>query len=201
MTSPIRSLKNGAPAGATWRELSSPPAANDVAVSRVPLSRSLPKDAEELELLRATLDLARMSDLRAAALLVMLGLGLHKRDVVQLDVADVVTVGAVVCVRVTDRHAPAKETFLPVIGADARLLRAYLAQQHDDLAAPSAPLFYNIEHGRADRLKRITANAVSYWLLELRLRARQALAEGELAPRVPQSEPKPRRRAARRTGR
>lgn len=182
----VRSFKSATSASATWRELSSPPAANDVAQSRVPLCRSLPKDAEEIELLNATLDLAHLSDLRAAALLVMLGLGLRKRDVVQLDVADVVTVGAVVCVRVRSRRRgdEGEESFLPVIGPDARVLRAYVADQHEQAAEPTSPLFYNIEHGQADRLKRITANAISYWLLELRLRARQALSDGEVAPRA-----------------
>ncbi len=181
MTHHVRSFKNVAAAAATWRELSSPPAANDVAVGRVPLSRSLPKDPEELEILRATLDLARGSDLRAAALLVMLGLGLHKRDIVQLDMADVVTVGAVVCVRVSSRLSRGKggkESFLPVIGPDARVLRAYVSELHDEAAERGSPLFYSIEHGQADRRRRITANAVSYWLLELRLRARQALSNG-----------------------
>jgi site-specific recombinase XerD len=182
MTQYVRSFKNANAGAASWRDLSSPPAANDVAVNRVPLSRGLPKDAEEIELLRATLDVAQSSDLRAAALLVMLGLGLHKRDIVQLDVSDVVQVGSVVCVRVASRRASDKgqESFLPVIGADARTLRGYLAQQHDEAADEASPLFYNIEHGQGDRLKRITANAVSYWLLELRLRARQALAEGAI---------------------
>jgi hypothetical protein len=35
-------------------------------------------------------------------------------------------------------------------------------------------LFYCIEHGRVDRLERTSANSISYWLLELRLRARAA---------------------------
>jgi len=177
MTQHVRSFKNAGAGAASWRDLSSPPAANDVAVNRVPLSRGLPKDAEEIALLGATLDFAHPSDLRAAALLVMLSLGLHKRDIVQLDVADVVQVGSVVCVRVTTRvKGKGEESFLPVIGADARVLKNYLALQHDEAADPTSPLFYNIEHGQADRLKRITANAISYWLLELRMRARHSLA-------------------------
>ncbi|MDF3065797.1 MAG: hypothetical protein K0R38_1398 [Polyangiaceae bacterium] len=176
MTFPIRSLKSGGSGAAIWRDLSSPPAANDVALNRVSLSRRLPTDAEEIELLGATLDLASTSDLRAAALLVMVALGLHKRDIVHLNVADVLMVGAAVCVRVRGRRALGRETFLPIIGADARTLRTYLSEQHGEAPDGGAPLFYNIEHGRADRRKRITANAVSYWLLELRLRARQVLA-------------------------
>ena len=176
MTHHVRSFKSVAAASSTWRELSSPPAANDVTLERVPLSRGVPHGAAEIELLRATLDLSRPNDLRAAALLLLLQLGLRKRELVELDISDVVQLGAVMCVRVKSRRQRdhGKQTFLPVIGTDARVLRAYLAQQQDEAAPAWSPLFYNVEHGRADRLRRITANAVSYWLLGLRLRAREA---------------------------
>lgn len=171
---------------APWRELESPPAANDVSTRLPPLSRGLPKDAQEIAQLRATLHLEQTNDLRAAAMLVMLGLGLRKREIVALDVADVVTIGAVVCVSVASRARGerGKQTFLPVIGPDARVLRAYVARQHDEAAAPTSPLFYNVEHGRADRLARISTNSISYWLLELRLRARAKLGGRSRAAHV-----------------
>jgi site-specific recombinase XerC len=193
MTQHVRSLKNGPKHESSWRDLRSPPAANDVIDSLVPLSRSLPKNPEEIAVLLTTLDSEQPSELRAAAMLVLLGLGLKKRELVALDVSDVVLVGSVVClsVRSRARRAKGQQTFLPVIGKQARVLRAYLTRQHDEAAALTSPLFYSIEHGQADRLRRITASAVSYWLLELRLRARQQLAENGRAPRVSPSEPKP----------
>lgn len=172
MTSPVRSHKPVAVV--SWRAQPFPDAANDTARGLPALSRSLPKDPEELAQLRDTLQLREPADLRAAAMLVMLGLGLHKRELVALDVSDIVTVGSVVCVTVKSRarRDPRKRTFLPVLGDDARVVTAYLEQQHDEAAALTAPLFYSIEHGRADRLARASAHSVSYWLLELRLRAR-----------------------------
>jgi len=186
MTQHVRSLKTRAPSPAAWRELRSPPAANDLIAGLVPLSRRLPQKPEEFAILRATLNPSEPSDLRAAALLAMLALGLRKHEVARLDVSDVVLVGSVVCVSVRSRvrHAQGKQTFLPVIGPDARALKTYVRRQHDEAAAPTSPLFYNIEHGQADRLKRITVNAVSYWLLELRMRARLRLTLTDSAPRV-----------------
>lgn len=175
MTQQVRSLKNATAAAASWRELRSPPAANDVTHTLVPLSRSLPKSAEELAALRAVLDLKQPTDLRAAALLALLALGLRKHEIVTLDVSDVVLVGSVVCVSVRSRARKGRKesSFLPVIGAGAKVLKSYVLQQHDEAAALTSPLFYNIEHGKSDRLQRIATSAVSYWLLELRLRARQ----------------------------
>jgi site-specific recombinase XerD len=185
MTQHVRSLKNAAAAPSSWRDLRSPPAANDIQDSLVPLSRSLPKSAEEIAALRAVLDLKQATDLRAAALLVLLGLGLRKREIVALDLSDVVLVGSVVCVsvRARARRARDQETFLPVIGADAKVLKQYLLQQHDEAAALTSPLFYNIEHGQTDRLRRIAASGISYWLLELRMRARQQKAAAKIKPR------------------
>lgn len=204
MTQHVRSLKNATKTespwlihtlSSSWRQLRSPPAANDIKHSLVPLSRSLPKSPDEIAALLATLDASQPSDLRAAAMLVLVGLGLKKRELVALDVSDLVLVGAVVCLSVKSRarRAQGQATFLPVIGKDARVLRAYLTRQHDEAAALTSPLFYSIEHGKVDRLRRITASAVSYWLLELRLRARQQLAENSQTPRVSPNEPKPRR--------
>lgn len=180
MTHRVRSIGSAPSAVAAWRELRSPPAANDTRAGLIPLSRRLPKDPQEIALLRATLDLARASDLRAAALLVMLGLGLRKHEIVALDVADVVSVGAVVCVSVRSRapETRGERSFLPVMGRDARTLQQYLNQQHDEAASATSPLFYCIEHGRVDRLQRTSANSISYWLLELRLRARSARPTG-----------------------
>lgn len=177
MTHHVRSLKSGAATPTSWRDLRSPPAANDVKETLVPLSRSLPRSAAEIAALRGVLDLKEPTELRAAALLVLLGLGLRKREIVALDVSDVVLVGSVVCVSVRSRarRARDKSSFLPVIGADAKVLRSYLRRQHDEAAALTSPLFYSIEHGQADRLRRIAASGISYWLLELRLRARQSL--------------------------
>ena len=193
MTQYVRPLKNVTTNSASWRELRSPPAANDILDRLVPLSRSLPKNPEEIRALHHTLDLTQSSDLRAAAMLAMLELGLRKHELVRLDVSDVVLVGSVVCVSVKSRKRgdQRKPSFLPVIGQSAKLLKAYVLRQHDEAAALTSPLFYNIERGQADRLKRITVNAVSYWLLELRLRARHAWTKNENAPRVSPTKPKP----------
>lgn len=174
MTRHVRSFGSVPAQAASWRELRSPPAANDTRAGVIPLSRRLPKDPLEIAQLHATLDLSQAPDLRAAAMLVMLGLGLRKHELVALDVSDVVTLGTVVCVAVKSRarETRGEQTFLPVTGRDARTLRQYLAQQHDEAAALTSPLFHCIEHGRVDRLQRTSANSISYWLLELRLRAR-----------------------------
>jgi site-specific recombinase XerD len=174
MTQSVRSFKSSGVARATWHALSSPHAANDTALDPVQLGRSLPKDPRELQALLATLDLKEPRDLRAAALLVMVRLGLRKREIVELDVSDVVMVGRVAClaVRSRKRRGRPEASFLPLLGADSRILARYLARQHHELAPLTAPLFYNVEHGREDRLTRITVNAISYWLFELRLRAR-----------------------------
>jgi integrase len=130
------------------------------------------------------LDIKQPTELRAAAILVLLGLGLRKHEVISLDVSDVVLVGSVVCVSVRSRarRARDKSSFLPVIGPDAKVLKSYILQQHDEMAALTSPLFYNIEHGRSDRMRRIATSAISYWLLELRLRARQKQSRGKLKP-------------------
>jgi integrase len=198
MTQHVRSLKDTARTAPSWREVRSPPAANDTTVRLIPLSRSLPRNLAEIALLRATLDMRAASELRAAALLVMLGLGLRKKEAVQLDVSDVVTVGAVVCVSVRGRRGRGrgKPTFLPVSGDDAQVLRAYLSSQHDEAAPLTAPLFYSIEHGQIDRLRRITSSSISYWLLELRMRARKA-QQASVVPRPSKAKLKGRARAAR----
>jgi site-specific recombinase XerD len=193
MTHHVRSLKNATQGETSWRELRSPPAANDIIDRLVPLSRSLPKRPEEIAALHSTLDLKEPSDLRAAAMLVMLQLGLRKHELVALDVSDVVLVGSVVCVSVKSRRRrdQGKPTFLPVIGGDAKILKAYVTRQHDESAGLTSPLFYNIEHGKTDRMWRSSVNAVSYWLLELRMRARQHLVANNGAPPVSSSKPKP----------
>ena len=66
MTRHVRSLKNATKAESSWRELRSPPAANDIKHSLVPLSRSLPKSPDEIAVLLTTLDTAQPSELRAA---------------------------------------------------------------------------------------------------------------------------------------
>ena len=177
MTQPVRSFKSSEAARATWHALRSPDAANDTALDPVRLGRSLPKDPRELSALLATLNLKEPRDLRAAALLVMVRLGLRRREIVELDVSDVVMIGRVAClaVRGRKRRGQAEASFLPLLGADSRILGRYLAQQHHELAPLTAPLFYNVEHGREDRLTRITSSAISYWLFELRLRARARL--------------------------
>ena len=193
MTSPVRSQKTAAAAAVAWRELRSPEAANDVVAGLPALSRSLPKDPHEIAQLRATLDLKQPSDLRAAAMLVMLKLGLHKRELVALDVSDIVTIGAVVCVAVENRarRDQGKQTFLPVFGAGARVLRLYLGKHRTDAAALTSPLFYDVEHGREVPLARARAraSAIGYFLLELRMRARAAF-ERDRAPHVPVPKPK-----------
>ena len=188
MTQHVRSLKNAAKHEPSWRELRSPPAANDVLSSLVPLSRALPKSRDEVAVLLSTLDPTQANDLRAAAMLVLLGLGLRKRELVQLDVSDVVLVGAVVCVSVKSRarRDKGRETFLPVTGGDARILRRYVESQHEEAAALTAPLFYSVEHGRIDRMRPVTPSGISYWLLELGLRARHQLnGDSRWSRRVP----------------
>ena len=172
MTSPASSHKTRAAAVATWLELRAPAAANDTVARRPALSRGLPKAPGEIARLRATLDLQQPSDLRAAAMLVILALGLHKHELVALDVSDIVTIGSVVCVAAKSRarRAKGKQALLPVFGADARVLRRYLTQQQHEAAALTSPLFYAMERGRDDRLARASVSSVSYWLLELRAR-------------------------------
>lgn len=187
MTQPVRSFPVAEEGRVSWRAVSSPRVANDashVAARRraatakkpLPLGRALPKEPGEVARLLATLDLKQRHDLRAAALLVLMRLGLRKREIVELDVSDVVTIGRLVCLAVKSRvrRAGSGDSFLPVAGANARILARYVASQHDDTAALSDPLFYNVENGRDDRLTRISNNAISYWLFELRLRARAA---------------------------
>ena len=178
MTQSVRSFKSSEATRSTWHALRSPDAANDTALEPIQLGRSLPKDPRELSALLATLNLKEPRDLRAAALLVMVRLGLRKREIFQLDVSDVVMIGRVAClaVRSRTRRGAAEASFLPLLGADSRVLGRYLAQQHHELAPLTAPLFYNVEHGREDRLTRITVSAISYWLFELRLRARARAA-------------------------
>jgi hypothetical protein len=60
-----------------------------------------------------------------------------------------------------------------VIGRDARLLAAYLVQQHHEATPLTAPLFCKLVRGHGDRLARLSVHAINYWLFELRLRARR----------------------------
>jgi site-specific recombinase XerD len=191
MTSPVRSHKRSRAAVATWRELRSQAAANDIVAGPPALSRGLPKATGEIARLRAALDLKQPSDLRAAAMLVMLALGLHKHELVALDVSDIVTIGSVVCVTVRSRarRHMGKQAFLPVLGADARVLQLYLTKQHHEAAALTSPLFYRTEQPRGARLARATMSSISYWLLELRSRARVSEPKPKLAFSPPTGRP------------
>ena len=109
----------------------------------------------------------------------------------QLDGSDIVTIGSVVCVpdKSPARRDTGKLTFFPVYGSNARVLRLYLAKQQNETAALSSPLFYDIEQRREGRLARASMSSISYWLLELRSRARAAFERGS-GPHVAGRKPK-----------
>jgi site-specific recombinase XerC len=177
MTRHVRSLGGKSEKTPSWRNLRSPPAANDLTDTTVSLGRALPKDPAELSALRDALELERPTELRAAALLAVLGLGLRKREIVELDCADIVRLGAVICVAVKSRarRDQGRDSFLPVIGEDARSLKAYLASR-GERPPRGTPLFCSVERGPE---RRITVNSINYWLMELRLRARRTSRASE----------------------
>jgi integrase len=175
MTSSFRAHRKSSNAALVIDDLRSPEPANDTIPRRVSLGRAVPTSPEELEALSEQLDLRQPADLRAAALLVLLELGLRKREIVALDTTDLVRVGNIVCVKVRsrDRSKGAPPGLLPVLGASARTLRSYKIFRRAS-GGDALPLFCNIHHGRRAEGQRITANAINYWLLELRLRARRS---------------------------
>jgi integrase len=175
MTSTFRARRKSQSTALVLDDLHSPEPANDTEEQLVSLGRALPKSAEELRALLRHLDQREPSDLRAAAFLVLVALGLRKREIVALDTTDLVNVGNIVCVKVRSRkrNKGAPPDLLPVLSAQARTLRAYRIFRRAS-SGDATPLFCSIQHGRRAEAKRITANAISYWLLELRLRARRA---------------------------
>jgi integrase len=175
MTSTFRAHRKVPAAALALGELRSPGPANDTESRLVSLGRAVPKSSQELKALAEQLDLRQPADLRAAALLVLLELGLRKREIVALDTADLVRVGNIVCVKVRSRARGkgAPPSLLPVLGAPARTLRSYRIFRRAS-GGDALPLFCSIHHGRRAEGQRITANAINYWLLELRLRARRS---------------------------
>jgi site-specific recombinase XerD len=129
--------------------------------------------SEVLGRLRNTLDLADEDDLRASAMLAVLGAGVRKNELCALDVGDLREVDGALALSIRRRDQPSRaRERLVLLGAEtSALLRRYwvherLAQQPSD-----APLFWTLgRHGRCRRT-RVTGHAVVYWLEQLRRRA------------------------------
>jgi len=144
--------------------------------------RAEQREPEELSKMRASLDLNDRDDVRAGALLAALCSGVRKRELVNLDVRDVVDLGNALTLRIrpAEQGRRAPERLVNVLGENAELLRRYLAREHIALEAPESPLFWTLgRHGRCRRT-RITGHAVTYWVGQIR---RRSGIEERLTPR------------------
>ena len=100
----------------------------------MPLRPTEPFEVADVRRMKAALDLRRRADVRTAALLVALCLGLRQGEIQRLTVADVIVVGGTTCLSVEtlkQRSARRRRRLVPIANVeDAALLGRYLRQEH-----------------------------------------------------------------------
>lgn len=131
--------------------------------------------------LKSVLDLRDPDDLRAAAILAVLSVGVRKNELIALDFSDLSeTHGALqLRIRRTKQKSRVRERSVLVTAEAASLLRRYWLRERTTRharALPSAgaldgqPLFWTLGRHGLCRRTRITGHAVNYWLEQLRRR-------------------------------
>jgi site-specific recombinase XerD len=128
-----------------------------------------PIEMHELDKLHAALDLRRKDDVRVAALLVVLSLGLRKSELIGLTTADIVRVDGVLClnVRTAKQRGKKRERLVPVTESlRANVINKYLAQQHWP-SNQARPLFSTLGRHGPYESRAITPDTVDYWISKL----------------------------------
>jgi integrase/recombinase XerD len=141
----------------------------------MPLRPTEPFDVAEVRRMRAALDLRRRADVRTAALLVALCLGLRRGEIQRLTVADVILVGGKVCLSVEtlkQRANRKRQRLVPLANEDdGALLRRYLRQEHGASPESAALLFRTAATRYPFKKGPITPRAIDHAIKRLARRA------------------------------
>jgi len=141
----------------------------------MPLRPTEPFDVSEVCRMRAALDLRRRADVRTAALLVALCLGLRQGEIQRLTVADVIVVGGTTCLSVEtlkQRSVRRRQRLVPIANVDdAALLGRYLRQEHGPSPERATMLFRTAGTRYPFKKGPITARAIDHAIKRLARRA------------------------------
>ena len=141
----------------------------------MPLRPTEPFEVSEIRRMKSALDLRRRADVRSAALLVVLCLGLRRGEIQRLTVADVIVVAGTTCLSVEtlkQRSVRKRQRLVPVTGAtDAALLARYIRQEHGASPDSSSPLFRTAATRHPLRRGPITARAIDHAIKRVARRA------------------------------
>ncbi len=134
--------------------------------------------------LKSVLDLRDPDDLRAAAILAVLSVGIRKNELIALDFSDLSDSGGALELRIRRAHVKSRvrERSVVLTAEAASLLRRYwlrqrtsrhaqaLTEQDARQGSEAQPLFWTLGRHGLCRRTRITGHAVNYWLEQLRRR-------------------------------
>jgi site-specific recombinase XerD len=125
--------------------------------------------------MKGALDLRRRTDVRTAALLVALCLGLRRGEIQRLTVADVIVVGGKICLSVEtlkQRANRKRQRLVPLANEDdGALLRRYLRQEHGVTPENTGLLFRTAATRYPFRKGPITPRAIDHAIKRLARRA------------------------------
>jgi len=130
-----------------------------------------PATLDDLRAIRETLDLRRKDDVRAAALIMVLRLGLRRGEICALNVGDVRKHQnqAVLYVKTLKRKNKG-DRLLPLSTGNEALIDKYLQQYHA-AATLEDPLFSTSAKHYPFKIRRATPKMISYWTEALKKRA------------------------------
>jgi len=141
----------------------------------MPLRPTEPFEVSEIQRMKSILDLRRRADIRTAALLVALCLGLRRGEIQGLTVADVIIVSGATCFSVetlNQRSARKRRRLVPIANpADAALLARYVRQEHGAKPESRDPLFRTAATRYPFRCGPITARAIEHAVKRVARRA------------------------------
>ena len=141
----------------------------------MPLRPTEPFEVSEIRRMKSALDLRRRADVRSAALLVALCLGLRRGEIQRLTVADVIMVAGTTCLSVEtlkQRSVRKRQRLVPTASADdAALLVRYIRQEHGASPDPSGPLFRTAATRHPFQRGPITARAIDHAIKRVARRA------------------------------
>jgi integrase/recombinase XerC len=134
-----------------------------------------PTTPQDIEAMRAALDLRKRGDVRLAAMLVVLAHGLRRGELIALRVGDFrlnEDVSVLHTPTLKKRGAAVTKRLVPLSSVeDAALLQRYVKQEHGTQPDAEAPLFQTSDQHWPFRRVAATAKTVSYNLAQLRKRA------------------------------
>lgn len=141
----------------------------------MPLRPTEPFHVADVRRMRVALDLRRRGDVRTAALLVALCLGLRRGEIQRLTVADVIVVGGKTCLSVEtlkQRANRKRQRLVPVANEDdSAVLGRYLRQEHGATPERAALLFRTAATRYPFKKGPITARAIDHTIKRLARRA------------------------------